>query len=89
MDNIVQTIISLAVGAVLGVVFYAGLWITVRQLLTSSHAGMLIFGSLWLRLALVLAGFLFVLHGRWQNALAYLTGVAASRIATSRFLTCR
>jgi F1F0 ATPase subunit 2 len=88
MENIAQTVICLAAGVALGLLFYGGLWITVRELQTSRHPVILTFGSLWLRIALVLAGLLFVLHGRWENALAYLIGLVASRFAISRFVRC-
>jgi F1F0 ATPase subunit 2 len=89
MDNLFQTILSLAVGLVLGLLFYGGLWITVRRIQTSPHPGLLTFGGLWIRMGLVLAGLLLVLHGRWQNALVYLIGLIAARLLLSRFLTCR
>lgn len=74
-----------AAGLALGVIFYGGLWITVRALASAHHPAILSVSSLALRMAVVLAGFLLLTRGRWQNAAACLIGFAAGRAAVSRF----
>ena len=78
--------VLLLAGVVLGSVFYAGLWLTVRNLPTARHPVWLTLSSFWLRTLVVIAGFLFVMKGRWQNALICLAGFVMGRIAVSRFL---
>lgn len=80
--------VSFAVGVMLGVLFYGGLWITIRRLMSARHPIAVTLGSLFLRTAVVLAGFLFVARGRWQNAIACLVGFAIGRIAVSRLWVC-
>jgi len=77
---------SLTAGVALGVLFYGGLWITIQRLTITCHPIALTLGSLLLRMAVVLAGFLLVTRGRWQNALLCLAGFMVGRIAVSRFL---
>jgi F1F0 ATPase subunit 2 len=75
------TLCSLA-GAALGAIFFGGLWWTVRAGLGSKVPAIWFFGSLGLRMAAVVAGFYFVSHGDWRNALACLLGFLAARIST-------
>lgn len=44
------------VGAALGIVFYGGLWLTLRRLPRARHPYLLVLSSLMLRTATVLAG---------------------------------
>jgi F1F0 ATPase subunit 2 len=84
-------ILRFAFGILLGILFYGGLWLTVRHLATARHPFALTLGSLLLRMAVTLAGFLFVLNGRWQNAVVTLVGFTAGRAMlgwTARRTTC-
>jgi F1F0 ATPase subunit 2 len=82
----IELSVCAATGAFLACIFYGGLWMTVQRLATARHPAALALGSLALRTACVLAGFLLLNHGRWQNAAAMLLGFIAGRIAVSRFL---
>ncbi len=73
-------------GLALGVMFYGGLWMTVRRLMTTEHPVVLTLGSLIVRAGVTLAGFLLVTNGRWENTVACLMGFVAARVAVSRFL---
>ena len=73
-------ILRFGFGILLGIFFYAGLWLTVRRLATTRHPFALILGSLILRMSVALAGFLVVLSGRWQNAAAALVGFTGARL---------
>ena len=81
-------ILGLISGIALGVFFYGGLWMTVQRMPAARHPAALVLGSLVVRMAVVLAGFLWLTRGRWQNALAILLGLIAGRLAVSRFLVC-
>ena len=74
------------IGLALGVLFYGGLWLTVRRLLTSHHPVALTLGSLLLRSGVALAGFLLVSDGDWRNTTACLIGFVVARIVVSREL---
>lgn len=80
-----NTAIGFFAGVLLGFVFYGGLWLTVRHLTVTSHPAALTLYSLLVRTAVVCGGILSVARGRWQNVLACLAGLAASRLLVSRF----
>lgn len=84
--NILSIISRLIAGAVLGVLFYLGLWLTVRELSTTRHPVLLALGSFWIRTLVVLAGFLFLLNGRWQFALLCALGFIMGRAVISKTL---
>jgi F1F0 ATPase subunit 2 len=57
-------------GALLGLVFFLGLWATVRRLETTGNPVLWILGSLVLRFSFVLAGFFLLAHyGGWEHLL--------------------
>jgi len=76
----------LLAGAALGIFFYAGLWVTVRALLTTRHPTLLTLGSFWIRTLVVLASFLFLMKGSWQYALICLAGFIMGRVGVSKSL---
>lgn len=77
---------GLATGAMLGLLFYGGLWITVRTLMMTQHPVAMTLGSFLFRVAVTVTGFLLIARGGWQNALACFAGFVAGRIAVSRFV---
>lgn len=83
--SIVSLCLSAAAGVMLGLLFYGGLWITVRALPVTRSPVAITLGSLVFRTAAVLAGVVLVSRGQWQNALAYLVGFAIGRIVVSRY----
>jgi F1F0 ATPase subunit 2 len=68
-----------AAGAMLGVVFFGGLWWTVRKGVSSIRPALWFLGSMVLRTSVTLAGFYFVAGGRWQRLVACLVGFVAAR----------
>jgi F1F0 ATPase subunit 2 len=79
-------ILSMLAGIALGIVFYGGLWLTVRRLATTRHPVVVTMTSYLGRTVIVLAGFLMVMNGRWENAVACLAGFVLGRIAVSAWL---
>lgn len=84
MPELASFVIILLVGAGLGVVFFGGLWLTVRAARNSRYPAVVIVGSFWGRTALVVAGFVLITGTRWQNAIACLLGFAAARLFFTR-----
>jgi len=72
---------AFAAGVLLGAMFYAGLWWTVRRGVSSRRAALWFLGSLLLRMGLALAGFYFVAGGHWQRLLLCLLGFVLARLA--------
>jgi F1F0 ATPase subunit 2 len=73
-------ILRFAFGVLLGILFFGGLWLTVRRLPTTRHPLGLTLSSLILRMGIVLGGFILVIDVRWQNAAATLAGFTAARL---------
>lgn len=71
-------------GALLGIFFYGGLWLTVRRLATTAHPFAVMLASLLLRSAVTVAGFVLITGHRWQNALTALIGFTAVRFLLPR-----
>jgi len=76
---------SFAAGALLGLVVFGGLWLTLRGLDQARHPALRMLGSLFLRFGLVLGVFYVVVgYGGWQHALAAALGFTVLRIFVVR-----
>jgi F1F0 ATPase subunit 2 len=76
----------LVAGFGLGLLFFGGLWFTVRALPKSRHPALLVLLSYWTRTALVVVGFVFLIAGRWQNAVLALIGFVLSRLVLAHWI---
>jgi F1F0 ATPase subunit 2 len=79
-----RILLSAAAGLLLGLAFYGGLWLTVRRLAVTPHPFVWTMGSFLLRMALALAGFIWIADGRFEYALACLAGFVLGRLAASK-----
>jgi F1F0 ATPase subunit 2 len=84
MNELLILALSLAAGLMLGAVFFGGLWWTVRKGASSKHPACWFFGSLLLRMGLVLVGLYFVGCGNWQRLVACLLGFVIARVSVLR-----
>jgi F1F0 ATPase subunit 2 len=73
-------------GAVLGAIFFGGLWWTVRHGMAAPRPALWFLGSLLLRMSIALFGFYFVTGGRWERLLACLLGFLAARFVVTRLV---
>jgi len=76
--------IALAVGAVLGAIFFGGLWWTVRNALTAANPALIFLASLLLRTGIVLTGFYYVAGNGWLSVLLCLCGFITARVVVTR-----
>ena len=76
--------LALVIGAVLGVIFFGGLWWTVRSSLTAANPGLRFLASSLLRTGIVLAGFYYVSRNGWPGLLLCLCGFTVARIVVTR-----
>jgi F1F0 ATPase subunit 2 len=83
MNEALALAIDGAVGAMLGVLFFGGLWWTVRKCLASDRAGSWMLGSLLLRMGIALGGFHLVSNGQLKPLLACLAGFFSARLAVT------
>ena len=71
-------------GIGLGAFYFYGLWLTVRKLPTARRPLRLSLLSLFGRLAVVLAGFYFVMGGRWERLIVSLVAFLGVRTVLVR-----
>ncbi len=84
LDPIPGLALSAAAGAVLGVVYFGGLWMTLRLLQQVRSPALLVFGSFLARSLVVVAGFLVVAGPHWQRLVAILVGFLVARLILTR-----
>ena len=82
-ELMIWVLVTLA-GVGLGLLFFGGLWWTVRKGVASRRPALWFLGSLLLRLGLVVAGFALVGGGDWRRLLLCLLGLVIGRIAVTR-----
>ncbi|HZX51078.1 N-ATPase subunit AtpR [Pseudomonas sp. XK-1] len=84
INEIIFMALAGVAGTMLGALFFAGLWWTLRRGLASSRPALWIFTSLLLRLSLTLAGFYWVAGDDWRRLLACLLGFLLARLLVTR-----
>ena len=89
MNDVIPWSLASLAGLVLGAIFFGGLWWTVRKGLVSRHPALWFFGSLLLRMGLVMMGFYFVGQGDWRRLVACLVGFIGARALVTRFTAGR
>lgn len=84
MNEWIGLLLPLAAGALLGVVFFGGLWLTVRKGLSSEKPTLWFFGSLLVRTGIVVAGFYWVAGSHFWSLMACFAGFMVSRVVLLR-----
>ncbi len=79
MNETLPLVFALVAGVLLGVIFFGGLWWTVRKGVTSKQPALWFFGSLLLRTSIILSGFYFIGLGSWERLLMCLLGFVMAR----------
>lgn len=74
----------LLAGVALGLMFFGGLWWTVRRGMASPRPALWFFGSLVVRVALTLGGIYLVAGDQWQRLLAIMLGFWLARAVVLR-----
>lgn len=83
MNHWAALLIPFLLGALLGTLYLAALWLTVRRLPRARRPALWLLASTALRLGLLLAGFWYILgDGHWQRLLAALAGFVMVRALT-------
>ena len=85
MHEMVNLIPVFLGGVGLGMVFFGGLWLTVRKGLRSQRPALWFFASFLLRTSIILAGLYALAGGHWQRLLVCLLGCIVARLVMMRF----
>jgi len=80
MNESLTLLLAWVAGVLLGIVFFGGLWWTVRKIASSQKPARLLFASLMVRMCVALAGFYFVFGGNWRRLLVCLLGFLSARL---------
>lgn len=83
----VELMLAGAAGALLGLLFFGGLWWTLRRAFGSPRPALWVGGSLLLRMAGAAAGFVLVSAGDWRRLVSCLIGFWAARWLIVRLTT--
>lgn len=87
MNDVIQFVTAFIAGVLLGSVYFVGLWWTVRKLPQVRHPLFTYFGSLAVRLLVVLGGFYLLLtFYHWQALAVSLLGFIGVRVLLVRFI---
>ena len=81
--------VGLATGVMLGVVFFGGLWWTVRRVLRYGAAGWWFVCSYLIRLAVIAAGLYVISHDNPVRGVAAGLGLVLTRFAVTRRMAFR
>lgn len=84
MNETLILVLAIIAGFLLGTLFFAGLWWTVKKAVFSQRPACWLLGSLLLRTSTTLAGFYFISGGHWQRLLACLFGFVIARFIATR-----
>jgi F1F0 ATPase subunit 2 len=83
MSDLLALVLASIAGLLLGAIFFGGLYLTVRQGVSSQSPALWFFGSLVARMGIALAGFYFASDGSWQRLVACLLGFVVARLAVT------
>jgi F1F0 ATPase subunit 2 len=86
MNDAWGSLVAVAAGVTLGVVYTLGLWVTVNHLPRARSPGVLVAASTVLRLGVTLAGFYLVMSGSALRLVACLAGFMVARLVLVRRL---
>jgi F1F0 ATPase subunit 2 len=84
MRETLVLLLALVAGIFLGTIFFGGLWWTVGRGLVSQQPAFWFIGSMFLRIAIVVPGFYYVMQGDWRRLAACLAGFLLARISVVR-----
>jgi F1F0 ATPase subunit 2 len=79
MNIVLNMILVFVTGIALGMLFFGGLWLTVKKTVTARKPAILILSSFIVRVAIVLLGFYFICAEDWQKILVAFSGFIIAR----------
>jgi len=86
MDTSIELTLAFLTGIVLGIIFFGGLWLTIRWAMNSKNPGIWFLLSMLSRTAIVVVGIFVITHGEIGEVLLCMAGFILTRIFLSRRL---
>ncbi|MDQ2721055.1 MAG: ATP synthase subunit I [Bacteroidota bacterium] len=85
MNETLLIILAFVAGIALGIIFFGGLWFTVKKIVTAKIPALWVLGSFIIRVSIVLFGLYFISSGSWQLLVLCLIGFIAARFIVIYF----
>ena len=85
MNETLLMILAFFAGIALGIIFFGGLWFTVKKIVRAKIPALWVLGSFIVRVGIVLPGFYFIGAGNWQRLIICLIGFIAARFIVIHF----
>jgi F1F0 ATPase subunit 2 len=85
VNELLFMILAFMAGIVLGILFFYGLWLTIKKACTSKKPALWFLGSSLIRTGITLVGFYYISQGNWQRLLICLVGFVTARYMVNRF----
>jgi len=84
IHEVIGLLPALLAGVLLGIVFFGGLWFTVRLGLGTKKTALIFTASFMVRITIILFGFYYIGANSWQKMLVCLGGFLLARIVITR-----
>ena len=84
LNEPLSLMLALLTGVLLGLIFFGGLWWTVRRGVSSNWPALLFCCSLIIRVGITLAGFYLISSGHWERLVSCLIGFLMMRFSLVR-----
>jgi F1F0 ATPase subunit 2 len=86
MHELLELLLASVAGAILGAIFFGGLWWTVRECVVGQRSTLWLLGSWLVRMGIAVTGFYLVGHMHWLRLLAALFGFIVARLLVIRLI---
>jgi F1F0 ATPase subunit 2 len=83
-EELMRWLLALIIGICCGLVFFGGLWWTVRKGVSSSAPALLFLASFLVRMGIALTGFYLAAYSHWAGVLICLVGFLGARVFVTR-----
>ena len=84
MINILKFLLVFIVGMLVGLFYFGSLWVIVRRIPMMKRPALLVIGSFFIRNAVTVLVFYFIMGGRWERLIVSMLGFILSRIIILR-----
>ena len=85
MNETIYMVLAMIAGLMLGILFFGGLWFTVKKAMAAKTPALWILGSFIVRMAITLAGFYYASSGNWKRLLVCVGSFIAARFLVIHF----
>jgi len=85
MNEILYITFSLLTGLVLGILFFGGLWFTIKKAVTAKTPALWFTFSFFFRVGITLIGFYYTSLGNWQRLVICMLGFMIARFMVTRY----